>query len=79
MHIISGETLSQYLLKNEEDLYTINIENEFDLQKVYLDLIVFSGDVDLIIENDDYEVDSHKYYISNKIFYSIHCISSFRI
>ena len=70
MNIIEGETYSQYLLNGEEDLYTINIENQQSLKKVYLDLIVFSGDVDFIIESTDSE--AHKYYISNKIFYSIH-------
>ena len=69
LSIIEGETFSQYLLKEEEDLYTINIENQQNLQKIYLDLIVFSGDVDFIFESTD--VEAHKYFISNKIFYSI--------
>ena len=70
INLIKDETFSQYLLEGKNDLYTINIENEENLEKVYLDLIVFSGDVNFEIENST-GLDAHKYYLSNKIFYSI--------
>ena len=70
INLIRDETFSQYLLEKESDLYTINIENEENLEKVYLDLIVFSGDVNFEIENSN-DLQAHKYYLSNKIFYSI--------
>ena len=39
--------------------------------KIYLDLMLFSGDVDL--KHQDQEgVEANKYYLSNKIFYSVH-------
>ena len=69
LNLIEGETFSQYLLSGESDLYTINIKDQENLQKVYVDLIIFSGDVDFNIENG---LESHKYFISNKIFFSIH-------
>ena len=75
INLIKDEVFSQYLLEKETDLYTINIENEEKLEKVYIDLIVFSGDVNFEIE-DSTGLDAHKYYLSNKIFYSITVLSS---
>ena len=69
--LIEKETFSQYLLQCETDLYNINLKNEKNLNKVYLDLIVFSGDVYFELENKEILPNSHKYYLSNKIFYSI--------
>ena len=71
INLIEKETYSQYLLDGETDLYTINIEHEENLHKIYLDLIVFSGDVNFEVENEESFTSAHKYYLSNKIFYSI--------
>ena len=71
INLIEKETFSQYLLENEVDLYTINLDNRNDLNKIYLDLIVFSGDVNFEVENEGDFTSAHKYYMSNKIFYSI--------
>ena len=53
INLIEKETFSQYLLQCETDLYTINLKNEKNLHKVYLDLIVFSGDVYFELENKE--------------------------
>ena len=66
------ESISQFLLTNESDLYTVDYEEEDDVQKIYLDLLVFSGDVKFIIDNADVDKAAHKYFLANKIFYSIH-------
>ena len=71
INLIEKDTLSQYLFPEESDLYTINIEKEKDLAKIYLDLIIFSGDVDFEIETQSISKTAHKYFLSNKIFYSI--------
>ena len=71
INLIEKDTLSQYLYPGEVDLYTINIEKEKNLAKVYLDLIIFSGDVDFVIANETINQNAHKYFLSNKIFYSI--------
>ena len=63
------ETFTQFLLTKESDLYVVDFEHEDDVNKVYLDLIVFSGDVRFKI--DDSSIDAHKYFLANKIFYSI--------
>ena len=66
-------------MEGEEDLYTLDISKEENIEKVYLDLIVFSGDVTFDIESDEIPPeDAHKYFISNKIFYSIHINSSIK-
>ena len=70
INLIEKKTFSQYLLTGEKDSYTINIENEENLFKVYLDVIVFSGDVNCEIDSKDIKKKAHKYYLSNKIFYS---------
>ena len=74
INLVEYETFSQYLLKGKEDLYTFNIENQGKLTKIYLDLIVFSGDVNLQL--DDSNINAHKYYLSNKIYYSIYVTDS---
>ena len=68
LQLIEKQTFSQYLLKGEKDSYTISLLQEEKINKIYLDLIVFSGDVDFQIETN---IEAHKYFLSNKIFYSI--------
>ena len=65
------ESISQFLLTNESDLYSIDFEGEDGVQKVYLDLIVFSGDVKFKIDDADIDKVAHKYFLANKIFYSV--------
>ena len=69
VHLPPDNTFSQYLYYDESDKYTINLVNE-DADKIYLDMMLFSGDSDLVLPN--FEGTAHKYYLSNKIFYSIH-------
>ena len=66
------ESISQFLLTGESDLYSIDFEGQDDVQKVYLDLLVFSGDVKFKIDDNEIEQGAHKYFLGNKIFYSIH-------
>ena len=66
------ESMSQFLLKNESDLYTVDFEDEEGVNKIYLDLLVFSGDVKFKIDDSGIENAAHKYFLANKIFYSIH-------
>ena len=63
-----GQTYSQYLLKGEKDNYIISFEGYKKVKKIYLDLILFTGDVRF---NLDQNIKAYKFYLSNKIFYSI--------
>ena len=65
------ETFTQLLLTKESDLYTVDFEHEEGVNKVYLDLFVFSGDVRFKIDDPIAERAAHKYFLANKIFYSI--------
>ena len=69
VYLPPDNTFSQYLYYDENDKYTINLINE-DADKIYLDMMLFSGDSDLILPN--FVGTANKYYLSNKIFYSIH-------
>ena len=65
------ETFTQLLLTKESDLYTVDFEHEDGVNKVYLDLFVFSGDVRFKIDDQVADRAAHKYFMANKIFYSI--------
>jgi hypothetical protein len=67
LYLLERQTFSQFLLKNEKDYYTITIPPKENIIRVNLDLIIFSGDVDFVVEN----VEAEKYFLSNKIFYDI--------
>lgn len=70
--IVEESTFSQYLDKEEIDNYRIKIPTNFPfLSKIYLDLTIFTGDADIIIDNYN-SGDANKYYLSNKVFYSVH-------
>ena len=68
INLKEGEPLSQYILKGEKDLYRIDFSGENKIQKIYVDLMVLTGDV---IFATDSKIDLRKYYNANKIFYSI--------
>ena len=70
IHLYEDSTFSQYLLQFEEDNFQINIGGEEKLDRIYIDMMIFSGDADLILH--DFNGEANKYYLSNKIFYSIH-------
>ena len=67
LYLIEKQTFSQFLLNNEKDFYTITIPPKENILRVNLDLIIFSGDVDFVVEN----VKAEKYFLSNKVFYDI--------
>ena len=70
IHIYEGSSFSQYLLNDEIDQYKIDFQNENDIDKIYLDFIIFSGDIEVIFDTN-FGNNIHKYYLSNKIYYSI--------
>ena len=63
-----SESYSQYLLKEEKNFFTVSYEGYQNINKIYLDLVIFSGDVIFQLETN---VKAEKYFISNKIFYVI--------
>ena len=76
LQLKEADTFTQFLLKGEKDLYTIDFQFEENVEKVYLDVIVFSGDVNVTMEDEVSKIIAFKYFLSNKIFYSIHILAT---
>ena len=53
--------------------YVFDFSGDKDIKKVFIDIFIISGDVDINLKNEDgkTELKSLKYYLSNKIFYSV--------
>ena len=69
IRIYEDSSFSQYLLQGEDDKYEINLEEQHN-KTLYLDLFLFSGDADISFDNFRGEI--NKYYLSNKIFFTVH-------
>jgi len=68
--IKEGETYTQFLLSKEADKYSLSYDEYKNVEKIFLDLILFSGDVKFnIITRTKREI--KPYFLSSKIFYSI--------
>ena len=65
----SNDIIGIFLKEGKEKVITI-LRNSTDFKLLYLDLLLFSGDVDIIPKTSD--LDFNKHYLSNKIFLSIH-------
>ena len=73
INLVEESSFSQYLVKDEVDHYKIKFPpNIIKGDKIYLDLTLFNGDADLEINNNYKGGICNKYYLSNKVFYSIH-------
>ena len=70
INLYEDATLSQYLLKDENDKYKINLENEINVDKIYLDLFLLSGEVQINIKEIN-DKNIKKYFALNKIYYII--------
>ena len=64
-----NETIKKYIIKNEDHSCKLSIDNLEDLNKILIDLMIFSGDVILNFKEQNENI--HKYETANKIFCSI--------
>ena len=69
VNLKENELFSQYILDGEKDFYKVDYSGEKKIQKIYVDLMIFTGDVIFNIDNSKYNV--KKLYNANKIFYTI--------
>ena len=69
INLKENEFFNRYILKGEKDLYKVDYSGEKKIQKIFVDLMVFTGDVIFHTDNSKYNV--KKIYNSNKISYSI--------
>ena len=73
INIIEESSFSQYLVTGESDHYKVKFPpNVAQDDKVYLDLTIFNGDADIELNKNYKGSNSNKYYLSNKVFYSVH-------
>ena len=67
--LIENDLFSQYINAGDTDKYTISFKQHKNLYKIYVDLMIYSGDVIFKTEADPEE--KHKYQTANKIYYSL--------
>ena len=63
------ELFSQYIKEREKNLYNINFSGQKDIEKIYIDLMVFTGDI--IVNLTETNIIAKKLYNANKIFFII--------
>ena len=72
IYLLEKQSFSQYLLKDDKAKYVIELTNDNSITKVHVDIYVLSGDVNFNLKNElNNDITSHKYYLANKIFYSV--------
>ena len=69
INLKENELYSQFIKSGEKDLYKINFSGQEKIQKIYVDLMVFTGDI--IFNPIQTNLNAKKIYNANKIFYSI--------
>ena len=72
--LIEGKTFSQYLIEDQKSNYYIDISAEQDVDEIHLDILIINGDISIELNDasTSRRIESDKYILSNKIFYSIH-------
>ena len=73
--LIENQPFGQYMIKGDTDQYLIDISQvNQTIEKIHIDFYVVSGDVSFDLKDKDTNgtiPNLHKYYLANKIFYSI--------
>ena len=69
INLKENELFSQYIQKGETNLYKIDFTGQNKLTKIYVDLMVFTGDI--IFNPIETHLNAKKLYMANKIFYII--------
>ncbi len=73
--LTNKQPFGKYNMQDDVNHYLIDFSSEEERPtKVFIDFLVVTGDVGITILNDDTNeeiIDAQKYYLSNKIFYSV--------
>ena len=77
--LVEDEKFSKYVLKNDKGRFKIDLKKAVKIQRLTIDIMIFSGDVSFNVQNpvsntndkleEEIEFYHYKYYLSNKIFY----------
>ena len=62
--LIENEQLSKFVLRDEKGIIRIDFKKGIKIQRLTIDIMIYSGDVDFSI---DYDGELNKYFLSNKI------------
>ena len=72
IEVIENETFGQFVKKSEKNSLKVNIDGDSNVRIVNIDIMVLSGDVSFSIKgNGKSELNYHKYYLSNKVYFKI--------
>ena len=69
--LIENQMFNQYILKDETHQYTISFKQQKNLFKLYVDLVIFSGEVFFKTAENEEIMNKFKYQALNKIYYDI--------
>ena len=78
--LIEDEKLSKFVLKGETGTFKVDLKGGIQIQRITVDIMVFSGDVNFNVKEsssslksgklgEDIDLNYFKYYLSNKIFF----------
>ena len=77
--LVENEKFSKFVLKGDKGIIKADFKGGVKLQRVTIDIMVFSGDVNFNVKNnalkngklsdEEIELNFYKYYLSNKIFF----------
>ena len=74
--LVEDEQLFKYVLKDEKGKIIIDLKNGIKIQRLTIDIMIYSGDITFNINNSDDKLDINKYYLSNKIVFSLNLAQS---
>ena len=79
IELIPDEKLSYYVIKEEKGIFRLNIGEGVTLQRLTVDIMVFSGDVSFELKEtgESGGFSYHKYFLSNKVLFQFDLSNSY--
>ena len=79
VYLIENEKFSKYLVKDEKGKFVIDLQSGRQIQRLTVDIMIFSGDVTFDCSNEfingklneDIQISFDKYYLTNKVYFHI--------
>ena len=74
--MVPKEEFSKYVLKGDKGKFRLGFKGGVKIQRLTIDIMLYSGDVNFIISNledTSYDITYYKYYLSNKVHYFFNC------
>ena len=73
INLVQKEKLSYYAIKDEKGTFKLNLGEGVTVQKIFVNIMIFSGDVTFNLKEntDQNDFSYHKYYLSNKVLFGL--------